>query len=156
MSSPSIFSGLPNHLIQEIIKQGYSDGIRDYWSRDIPEEYRSKTRDIMCDIPQAAYHMRTHPARRMPRLNEWVCSNCRAICFNRSRDCFICEMVNPELQETDTEDEDEDELSARHGWELCGPYGRSRVEYWFNFQTGERRAVAEEQPRDESVEQPQR
>ena len=44
-------------------------------------------------------------------------------------------------------------LSARDGWELC--CGADSVEYWFNFQTGERRAhVAVEQPREESVEQP--
>lgn len=44
-------------------------------------------------------------------------------------------------------------LSARDGWELC--CGADGGEYWFNFQTGERRAqVDEEQPRNESVEQP--
>ena len=47
MNSPSIFAGLPNHLIRDIIKQRYSDEIKDYWNRDIPEEHRIKNRDIM-------------------------------------------------------------------------------------------------------------
>ena len=54
MTSSSIFAGLPNHLIRVIIKQGYSDGIKEYWDRDIPKEHRVNNEKIMYFIQGAA------------------------------------------------------------------------------------------------------
>ena len=54
MTSSSIFAGLPNHLIRIIIKQGYSDGIKEYWDRDIPKEHRVNNEKIMYFIQGAA------------------------------------------------------------------------------------------------------
>ena len=54
MSPPSIFAELPNHLILDIIKQGYSEGIRDYWNREIPEEHRKQTRNMISKMPRIA------------------------------------------------------------------------------------------------------
>ena len=46
----SIFSELPNNIIQRIIKEGYAKGIAEYWSREIPEKHKESITKIMINI----------------------------------------------------------------------------------------------------------